>query len=344
MNDTNDINVGEVLASNYMLASLVIPKWGGTKKDDEATAELLRQKGAVGDAATVVKKLLAGNDKELEDCKAAFDRIRTWFYANSLPWTIGEGSRRGSRLVGVTQVMTFLRDFANLKRQAEEALDKFLDVYDVAVQNTATSLAGLYRPSEYPTKDQLRSKFGAFLDIVPMPAVSDYDRVAIPGAMASGLKNLYEKKAQRQVETAVDDCQARLVKELERMSTQLGKVADGKDARLHQSLIDNMKTVASLAESLGPLRPELQDVAKRIDAELLKHELKAYKDNAPLARKVAETATALAKELAGVCTVTVNQPQEEVTPLVLATSNPAPVAQPDTLIEFDEDSVFNVGL
>jgi len=252
--------LSDVLSSNYMLASLTVRTWSARKTDKDATADLLAQKGAASDAASVVKSLLAGNDKELKDTQAAYARIRTWFYANSLPWTTDDGRQRGDRLIGTAQAMTFLRDFANLKTSAEKARDKFMLVYDSAVSNAAVSLGSMYDPSQYPAKELIRSLFGATLDVSPMPAVTDFDRVSIPGAMATGLKNQYEKKAAKQVSSAITSAQERLIEELQRMQTQLDKIACGEKARLYGSLITNMETVAGLATSLGPLSPELVEL------------------------------------------------------------------------------------
>ena len=59
------IDIGEVLANNYMLAKLNVRIWSGRKTDKNATAELLADKGAIANAASVVKQLLAGNPYSL---------------------------------------------------------------------------------------------------------------------------------------------------------------------------------------------------------------------------------------------------------------------------------------
>jgi hypothetical protein len=293
---TNELS--DVLSSNYMLASLTVRKWSARKKDNEATEELLTIKGATHNAASVIKSLLAGNDRELRDTHAAYDRIRTWFYANSLPWTTQEG-QRGDRVVGTQQAMTFLRDFARLKTEAEKARDSFLDVYDLAVANASVSMGGLYNTLNYPNKESVREMFGATLDIMPMPAVTDFDRVTIPGAMAQGLKGKYETRAKKQVECAISDLQTRVIEELGRMASQLGKVAAGEKARLFKSLTGNMQTLANLARSMGPLSADLVVLADRLEAELLQHEVGAFKDNAALANKVATAAATIRDELGG---------------------------------------------
>lgn len=326
---TDKSEISEVLSSNYMLATLTVRSWSGHKKDNEATAELLQSHGATANAASVVKSLLAGNDKELQDTRAAYSRIRTWFYANSLPWTSGDG-QRGSRLVGTTQAMTFLRDFANLKNDAEKARDDFLAVYDDAVKNSAATLGSLYDPSQYPTKDQVRYLFGATLDILPLPDVADFDRVSIPGPMATGLKRKYELQAAQHAENALAEMQERLLEQLDRMATQLTKVAKSEKVRLRKSLMTSLRTVADLARSMAPLAPNMEQVAARIEDELLNHELGDYKNSITLAEKGAEAARSIAEQVSG---TQQKEPDDEPPTQSSADTPQAPA-------DFDPDSVF----
>lgn len=334
--ETNS-DLSDVLSSNYMLASLTVRTWSARKTDREATEDLLTQKGAASNAASVVKSLLAGNDKELKDTQAAYARIRTWFYANSLPWTAdSEGAQRGSRLVGTEQALAFLRDFANLKSDAEEARDKFLSVYDSAVANASASLGSLYDASQYPSKEQVRTLFGSTLDIVPMPNVADFDRVSIPGAMAQGLKARYAKAAEAHVERAVMDAQERIADELNRMITQMDKVVCGEPVRLHKSLITTMETVAGLAKSLGPVCPELEDIADQIKEKLLQHNVDAYKGNAALAGRASDAAVEILSKL---------QPKEPKdsepsAPEVEEGTRDLVSSESDALDDYDTDSVF----
>ena len=337
--------MSDVLSANYMLASVTVRTWSARKTDRSATDELLVAKGATHNAAVLVKSLLAGNDRELKDAHAAYARIRTWFYAHSLPWTTQDG-QRGERVVGTVQVMAFLRDFARLKTEAEKSRDSFVYAYDAAVANASVSMGGLYDLHHYPSKEDVRDMFGATLDIVPMPAVTDFDRITIPGAMAEGLKGKYESRAKKQIELAVSDLQARVLEELDRMSTQLGKVAAGEKARLFKSLTGNMKTLADLARSMGPLSPDLSTLAERIEEDLLQHDVAAYKDNAALAGKVARAADTIRSELVGTL------PSEPaLVPMAAPTNNVAieeeqsvavsyEVAANDKFDEFDPESVF----
>lgn len=343
--------VSDILSSNYMLVTLHLRNWTAQKKDREATRELNQEMHAADDATSVVKNLLVGNDKELRDTQRAYRRIRTWFYDNSLPWS-ADDRMHGSRMVSTEQAIEFLGEFATLKDKADSARQDFVDVYEDAVRRAAariTGLGDLYDPTAYPPVEVVQHMFGAALDMVPMPAQTDYRRVTLPPEVATGLAKVYERKADKRVEGAIRDAQVRLVKELERTATQLGKLVKGEKVRLHKTLITNMERLVGLADSLGPLDDDLAAIATEVRQEILSYELKDFRDNVPLARAVANKATALATKMAHPESAVPTPP-----PVGVTVTGHAPTAVVDTplrpsiegqtaTIDFDEDDIFNLG-
>jgi len=281
------MSVSEALSANYMQADLFVRIWQATKSDRDLSDELADAKGADRDSARVVKKLLTGN-RELKDCVQAYTRVRTWFYANTL--CMG----KGMYVVPVTNAMNFLSDFDKLKREANDAKQALIDSYDSAVEDAKRHLGNMFDASNYPNKHQLHGMFGCDLGIRPVPAVNDYDRLAIPGKLAAGLKDLYSRAAESQVESAVTDLQQRMLDELDRMATQFGKVAKGEKTRLYKSLITNMQGLVALARGLHAIDDgRLSALADDIEGRLLANKLDDYRDNVPLASAAATAAAEL---------------------------------------------------
>jgi hypothetical protein len=284
--DENNVNIGEALANNYMLAKLNVRIWSGRKTDKSATAELLADKGAVANAASVVKQLLAGNDAKLKETAAAFTRIRSFFYESTVPWTTASvGAMKGDRLISTVESINFLSDFAKLKNAAIVILNEFILEYDAAVQASAVSLGALYDPSQYPHKAEVAALFGAEMSLNPLPEATDFDRLTnIPAELATGLKGLYERNMEAQMDNALSDIQKRLLVELERMDTQLSKVVAGEKTRLFKSMVTNLKHLTGMTRSLNFAgNPEIEGIADTIEQHLLGYEVDAYKDNAALA-------------------------------------------------------------
>ncbi len=291
-------NLGDLLSSNYLLASLNVRIWSGKKTDKAATRELLSSKGAVANAASVVKSLLAGNDAKLKETAAAYTRIRSFFYEHSSPWTTSSiGAMKGDRLISTVESITFLGEFARLKNDADTILNIFLGEYDAAVQNASNSLGALYDPAQYPTKQQVATLFGAHMDLRPVPESADFDRLTnVPADLANGLKDLYERNMEQQMNNALSDVQRRLLTELERMDTQLSKVANGEKTRLFKSMTGNLKHLIGMARSLNFVdNKEIEGIADTIEEHLLQYEVEMYKDNASLAKANAGIAKGIIK-------------------------------------------------
>jgi hypothetical protein len=290
--------VSQALANNFMLAKLHVRIWSGRKTDKDASAELLADKGAVANAAAVVKNLFAGKDASLKDTHAAYTRIRTWFYEHTAPWTTNTvGAMKGDRLIATVDSINFLSEFAKLKKQAEDAKDEFLAEYDQLVQDVAQSLGQLYDASQYPSKAQVATLFGAEMSLQPLPQTTDFKRLTnVPASLVEGLSDLYERNMEAQMNNALSDVQKRLLGELERMDTQLSKVAAGEKTRLFKSMVTNLKHLVGLTKSMNFTdNAEINTIADEIEKHLLAYEVDAYKDNAALARQTAERARLITK-------------------------------------------------
>lgn len=287
------VNVSEALTNNFMLAKMHVRLYYGRATDKQASAELLADKGAVKNAAAVVKNLFAGNDSTLKATHAAYTRIRTWFYEHTAPWTTNTvGAMKGDRLIATVDSINFLSEFAKLKKDAEDAKDEFLAEYDQLVQDVATSLGKLYDPTQYPSKQQVATLFGAEMSLQPLPQTTDFRRLSnVPTSLVEGLSDLYERNMEAQMNNALSDVQKRLLGELERMDTQLSKVAKGEKTRLFKSMVTNLRHLVGLTKSMNFTdNVEINNIADEIEKHLLAYEVDAYKDNAALARQTAERA------------------------------------------------------
>ena len=359
MDEKQTQDLGDLLSSNYLLASLNVRIWSGRKTDKAATQELLADKGAVSNAASVVKSLLAGNDTKLKEVTAAFTRIRTFFYENSSPWTTSSvGAMKGDRLISTAASITFLGAFANLKKNADTILTEFLGEYDAAVQNASVSLGALYDATQYPTKAAVATLFDASMELRPVPESADFDRLTnVPADLAKGLKDLYERSTTQQMNNALSDVQSRLLTELERMDTQLSKVAVGEKTRLFKSMTGNLKHLVGMARSLNFVdNTEIEAIADTIETHLLQYEVEMYKDNASLAIANASIARGIIKRASadGVWSVGANDDEDVIKVPIVGMSQeieetndvdtPAPEAQQELNEQTDEDLEFLASL
>jgi hypothetical protein len=131
----------------------------------------------------------------------------------------------------------------------------------------------------------------------PLPETTDFNRLTnVPAELVSGLSDQYERNMEAQMNNALSDVQKRLLGELERMDTQLSKVAKGEKTRLFKSMASNLKHLVGLARSMNFTdNAEITSIVDSIEEHLLTYEVDAYKDNAALAGQVAKQARAIAE-------------------------------------------------
>jgi hypothetical protein len=290
----------EALAGNYMLVDFHVRSYGATKTDRAAGDELIASKQAVSDSGKFLKKLLASADKELKAVQSSANNMRLYVYAKTLPWaSSSEGTKRGPRLLPTLQAMDFLSELNKRKAAHDGNVMLLKAVWNQRVAEAIQNLGSLANPNDYPSEAEVPSLFSVATDIRPVPAMTDFSRLNVPAELVDALGQRNQQMAEQQYQVAMGDMQKRLVKELERMATQLGKHGAGEKTRLFETLTTNLQGVVDLARSMNMTNnTQLADLADRIEAKLLRHPIDVYKNNVTEAAAVATEAKALAVEAA----------------------------------------------
>lgn len=293
--------ISTAIASNYLAAHLTMGNWSGQHSDKAAAAELNASKSAVADASRVTKNLLAGADAELKAVKAAQTAIRTYYYMVTLPYSTSEdGPKRGPRLLAVTRSLEVLRNIKVLQDDFKNRLDEFCAVYtqrrDTAL---AEKLGGLGDASLYPDASDIRAEFRVKFRADTIGATTDFSRLqSIPPELANFLADRKGNEVREQVNAAMAEMQSRTLEAVRRMANSLGKTGRGEKTKLFGSLITNLHTMVTFMEDSNVSQnDEVTALADRIKAELLQHEIEAYRGNEGLAAEVAKKAEVLASEL-----------------------------------------------
>lgn len=290
--------LSDTLASNYLLIDVVIRRWTGRKTDQDASQQVTTSSGAANNSAKVVKDLLASARGEWKAVASAQDNIRTYVYNNTLPWSAAsEGRKTGARLLSVANALEFLARYKLLHAEYDTALTDFLKVYVTRRDEAMMNLGTLAKASDYPTSEEIAAAFDISIDMVPCPAVGDYDRLSIPAPVATALGQRLAKQQEAQVNNAMKDLGQRITVELKRMATQLGKFADGEKTKLYASLITNMRGLVGLlrnsnftdSEDIALLTEQLNDITK--------HDIDTIKNNSTLAKDISIKANDIASTI-----------------------------------------------
>jgi hypothetical protein len=141
--------------------------------------------------------------------------------------------------------------------------------------------------------------FGVRVDLLPVPAQSDFTRLNVPSALIEALGQRHAKTLESQMQNAMGDLKERLLECVGRMSKQMGKAGAGEKTRLYDSLNTNLSGMVDLLRTMNATqKPELTALCDRIEKELLAVPIAAIRTSPAKAAEVAASAHAIATDAA----------------------------------------------
>jgi hypothetical protein len=252
------------ITSSSMLVELNISVWTANKLDRGATDDVNRLNNAEKNAARVNKNLMAGTSqrKEIADHAAA---CRLWHNTKTLPW-----ADKGARLLPTSLFLDYKREANDRRYKFDRMVDDFIAAYPALVQTSHNYLGNLFNPADYPSADEVYSKFGFRLVFAPVPESGDF-RLDLPAQELDEVRRGYEDSFKDRLADAMKDPWDRLHKMLLGMSEKLtDKDGDETKKRYHDSLIDNAMDLCGVLTHLNVTGdPELERARQSLERVML---------------------------------------------------------------------------
>jgi hypothetical protein len=231
-----------------MLAEFNASVWTARKLDRTATDEVVSSKNAAAkDAARVNKFLLAGRT-ELDVIQQMVGRARMFVYDNTLPWTDS-----GLRLLPTQNFERFAAKMNEFEDEFSGLVHAFVDIYPTLITAQAMALGDMFKRDEYPTQNEIMTKFAFRVNYLPVPTAGDF-RVDVGNAAMDDIKAKLARLADERVEEAMKDVRTRLGEHLKRMSDRLTTDwvdGEAKQRRFHDSLVDGALELCDLTKGLN---------------------------------------------------------------------------------------------
>lgn len=236
-----------------VLIDLSSGMWEGVAKLKKGAAKAARDVNANPQVARLWVNLLGKHHRKLQEVRSAFIAVRTYLYANSLPYAIDTGGqRRGSRLVPVVKVPEVYGKLVELQDEAQKQLEIFLKEYDrlrtIALSEDMGKWGSeLTMERKYPEVALVRDKFYCTIS-PPRPIPNDAEgikKMGLPIGMAAGFAEAHYAAQQQQLEDARHDVVNKLTDEMKRVATQLTS-----GQRFHDTLIENSQRLAGLLKTM----------------------------------------------------------------------------------------------
>ena len=290
--ELNFAPVVQSISSSSMLVELGIGVWTGRKQDKRASEEVVAANNADKGVARVTKSLL-GNCDELDALVKFAANVRNIHYNSTLPW-----SDMGPRLLPTPRYFAYHKNMGALQAEFFRMVDDFIAAYDLEVAAAQAKLGDLFDVREYPTAEELRSKFSFRFNYIPLPDAGDW-RLDIANEALASLQDQYSQHYQTQLTSAMNDIWKRLYETLNTLSRQLSdKTEDGKTPRIYASVFERMQEVLDLMETCNMTGDmQMQLMQRKLAAAFRGVSAEAVKDDAYLRRDTKQAIDAAIKSL-----------------------------------------------
>lgn len=263
------------ISSSAVLVELNISVWTANKLDKGATEAVLSNNSASKDSAQVRKNLMAGTDKrkKISDYAA---KARLYHNQTTLSW-----SDKGARLLPTSLFLDYKSNMnvyqKNMNTMIEDFYANYADLIDLAKHH----MGDLFNPYDYPSIEELRSKFGFRLVFSPLPEGGDF-RLDIPKADMEELGEQYESAFNDRLKDAMREPWDKLHKTLTHISEKLTDVEgdDETKKRYHDTLITNAQELCGLLTHLNVTKdPLLENARRSLELTMLGVDIEAIKES-----------------------------------------------------------------
>ena len=197
------------LASSAVLVSVDISVWSATKQDRGISDEVTTSKNADKHAGRYVKNLLANHPKH----KAVVNYRQTvynWLQRRTYKWN------QSQNLLPSVDVPKFKQEYQEHQLAFHGLVDSLTNDYDSIVSDMAFKQGDMFNRNDYPTKEQVASKFSLNLYVSEVP-MNDF-RCGIAQDIADDLFTTYKKQAQGIIESIASEQSERMVEVMESIS------------------------------------------------------------------------------------------------------------------------------
>lgn len=256
--------------------------------DKQATEKVRQDYDAAQDAGRYNKALIANN--ALKAVQSAANDARTFHYKQTLPW-----NDEGARILPATNYLEYTEGMRKYKSAFNAAVSDFLDAYPNLVEEAKTRLNRLFVQSDYPSPQNIVSKYGFEVQVDPLPDANDF-RVDLGDAEIQRIRDDIDSRAQQAQDAAMRDVWSRLHEAVGNMAERLSSP----DAIFRDSLVGNLEELIDLLPRLNIAGdPELDRLTKEVSAKLTAHEPDTLRADKTTRAAVANDAANIMAVMAG---------------------------------------------
>lgn len=261
------------IATSAMLVELSISCWTARKLDKGVSEEIDAVKNTKARAGNYHKRLLA-DASELDAVLKYAAATRLQHNKYTMPW-----SDSGPRLVPMGIFMEYKKYLTEREEGFNALVNGFRLVYPTLISAAAFKLNELFNRDDYPSGEEVASKFKFSYVFSPVPTTGDF-RVDINEEAKRELQLQYETHFNDKTNKVMREAWDRLHGCLSHMSERLASNEDGTRKIFHSTILTNAQEQVALLSHFNIMKdPELEAARKLLAETLLSTDLDTLKES-----------------------------------------------------------------
>lgn len=230
------------------------------------------------------------------ELKSAYNEIGTELRRRSMPLYTFTGNvkriRRGLRIVNVKTIPELERIIEVKEKLAKEALEKFLGIYPQLIENAKVVLGGQFNDDDFPTANNLRSRFGVSWSYLPFGQPSN-----LP-------KEVLERELKAEIESnkaTAQECRLALRQGLLALVEHLGDMLKPNSTLKRKCFASNLDKIVEFQKLLSFTDmtddQELRNISQKATELIANATPEALKNSGDIAKTVLKGAEEIANTL-----------------------------------------------
>lgn len=239
-----------------VLVSLNMGIWANNALDQAVSDELATQKNLSDKADLRVWKTLLPKHDELDLVRSIVGKARRFHLDQTFPWV-----HDGTRLLSTKNYMHYMEFMRRTSIEFDAAVAAFMARYEINIEMAEESLNSIFKRGDYPSAQNLRSKFHFRTVVMPVPEGSMFE-AELESEEATKIRRDIESQVQQTFEAASRDNWDRFYAIINKVQERLSNPKGVTEATL-QSLrdmldfLDRMNVTSD--ERLEALRKQAED-------------------------------------------------------------------------------------
>jgi hypothetical protein len=283
------------ITKRAMLVGLTVSCWDGKKVERSITDEVSRTHNADKDVGTFTVQLIS--KRELDPIKSHGGWVRNHLHNRlTMPWEDG-----GWRLLPLSMHERYLREMDDAKMAHERLTEDFLRRYPNMVAAREIGLGDLFNIDDYPSVEELRTRFRMRVRIRPVPSGQDF-RVDLSQDAAQAYRTQIEDELQQVLADSTYSLAQRVFKTVRSMADGLercgGDVGGKRKGSFKNTLVGNVRDIAGLLPDLNLTDdPKLAAITAEINSKLTRWDAEDLREDDHLRDTVAKDAAKVADDI-----------------------------------------------